>query len=69
MLAAYVIDAGEEVFADAGGDHPGHRHLRIRGPYTGIHRGVVATAGRDDAARWEDPAEWAALAYPPGVPC
>lgn len=37
---------------------------RILGDGT-IHRGVVATAGRDDAARWEDLAERAALAYPP----
>ena len=37
---------------------------RILGDGT-IHRGVVATAGRDDAARWEDLAGRAALAYPP----
>ena len=118
LLTAHIVDAGEEVFADAGGDQLGHGtsvyggHIqrcgvyghrrtsyanraagvygRDRGPgacllshvsrsYGGqmiievtqilgdgsVRHAAVATAVRDDAARWEDLAERAALAYPP----
>lgn len=37
---------------------------RIMGDGT-LHRGTVDTAGRDDAARWEDLAERAAISCPP----